>query len=241
MARVERTSDIVEIHWTDALFYGVGGLAGIGGFVFLFYYRGEGTLLNLAYVMLIAGVISLGYGLRRAISVRHITAVAYTCPYCEGITELTEIAKGDYSCVECNRMVPIVDGEVIPVHLVRCGYCNELNYYSEKTEFLVCEKCNHEIPIHGDEQGSGKAVPKYYAITEDESLYELVLLAYSAGKSEELINCLQHMLALNRNQVKNMLQDLPVTLLTGITRRKAEMLQAQLGIHDGASEARSLV
>jgi hypothetical protein len=44
------------------------------------------------------------------------------------------------------------------------------------------------------------------------------------------------MLALNRNQVKQMLEELPVTLLTGIPRRKAEMLKAQLTIHDGIAE-----
>jgi hypothetical protein len=36
------------------------------------------------------------------------------------------------------------------------------------------------------------------------------------------------MLALNRNQVKQLLGDLPAVLLTGITRKKAELLEAQL-------------
>lgn len=241
MPHVERTSDVVEIHWENALYYGLIGFLALFFFGLLYYYRGEGMLLNLAYTFLLIGLGSLGYGVRRAVEVRKVTAMAYTCPYCEGITELTEVPKDDFSCIECRRMVPIVDGEVVPVHQVRCGYCNSLNYYSEKTEFLVCEECNHEIPIHSDTGPASKAVPKYYAVTEDESLYELVLVAYGAGKSEELIECLQRMLALNRNQVKNILQELPVTLLTGITRRKAEMLQAQLSIHEGAAEARSLV
>lgn len=240
MSRVERSSDVIEIHWENAFSYGLMGLVGVGAFAFFFYYRGEGTLMGLAYVCLILGLASLAYGVRRAIEVHKVTAVAYTCPYCEAITELTDVAKEDYSCIECHRMVPIVDGEVIPVHQVRCGYCNELNYYSDKTEYLICEKCNHEIPIHAEES-SGKAVPRFYAVTEDDALYELVLVAFGAAKTEELITCLQHMLALNRNQVKNMLQDLPITLLTGITRRKAEMLQAQLSIHDGAAEARPLI
>jgi hypothetical protein len=48
------------------------------------------------------------------------------------------------------------------------------------------------------------------------------------------------MLALNRNQVKQMLDELPVTMLTGITKKKAEMLQAQLSIHDGEAEIRPI-
>ena len=240
MPRVERTSDVVEIHWENALSYGLSGLAGVGFFAFLYHYRGEGTLLGLAYVSLTIGVLSLGYGVRRAIEVHQVSSVAYTCPFCDGITELTDVASDDYTCVECDRLVPIVDGEVIPVHQVRCGYCSELNYFSDKTEYLICEKCNHEIPIH-TEDPTAKSVPKFFAVVEDDSLYELVLVAFGAGKTEELIHCLQSMLALNRNQVKNMLQDLPVTLLTGITKRKADMLQAQLSIHDGAAEARPLV
>jgi hypothetical protein len=40
--------------------------------------------------------------------------------------------------------------------------------------------------------------------------------------------------------VKQMLDELPVTLLTGITRRKAEMLKAQISIHDGQTEFRQM-
>ncbi len=237
--RVERSSDIVEIHWENALTYGLIGSAFIAAVGVLFRYQGGGLFVDLAYVLLCIGIVCMGYAVRRAIEVRKVTAVAYTCPYCEGITELTDVAKDDYSCIDCGRMVPIVDGDVIPVEQVRCGYCNELNYFSAKTEYLICEKCNHEIPIHSE--APDKAVPKFYAVTEDDALYELVLTAYGAQKAEELIVCLQQMLALNRGQVKNMLQDLPVTLLTGITRRKAEMLQAQLSLHDGAADARTLI
>ena len=239
MSRVERSSDVIEIHWENALSYGLVGSLFIGGFAFLYRYQGEGTLLDLAYVLLSIGLILFGYAMKRAIEVRKVTAVAYTCPYCEGITELTDVATDDYTCVDCGRMVPIQDGDVLTVEQVRCGFCNELNYFSAKTEFLICEHCNHEIPVHSE--APTKNVPKHYAIVEDDALYELVLVTYGTGKTEELINCLQHMLALNRNQVKNMLNELPVTLLTGITRRKAEILQTQLSIHDGAADARPLV
>ncbi|MBI3721809.1 MAG: hypothetical protein HY248_04575, partial [Fimbriimonas ginsengisoli] len=120
-----------------------------------------------------------------------------------------------------------------------CGYCHELNFYSDKTEFLVCENCSHEIPISSDSHGH-KSVPKFYAVVEDDALYELVLVE-SGTKTEDLIACLQRMLALNRSQVKQMLDQLPVTLLTGISRRKADMLLAQLTIHEGGAEARPLV
>lgn len=239
MARVEKTSDVVEIHWENAISYGIGGLF----FFFLVWllvrYQGNGITLPLASVCGIIGLGLFGYGVKRAYLVRTVKSYAYTCPYCEGITELTAIANTDFSCIDCHRMIPIVDGDVIPIHQVRCGYCNELNFYSDKTEFLVCESCNHEIPI--STEGSGRAAPKFMAIVEDNSLYELSLTGYGATKAEELIDCLQHMLAMNRGQVKNLLADLPATLMTGIPRRKAEMLQAQLSMHDAVAEAKPLV
>ena len=70
-------------------------------------------------------------------------------------------------------------------------------------------------------------------------MYEFILVAHG-HKTEDLIESLQRMLALNRNQVKQMLQELPVTLLTGITRQKAEMLQAQLALHEAATEFRPM-
>jgi hypothetical protein len=82
-------------------------------------------------------------------------------------------------------------------------------------------------------------LPSAFAVVDDDNLYELILIAHG-HKTEELINALQHMLALNRNQVKQMLTELPVTLLTGIPRRKAEMLTAQLSIHEGLAEMRPL-
>ncbi|MFX9012007.1 hypothetical protein ABTN18_19845, partial [Acinetobacter baumannii] len=58
----------------------------------------------------------------------------------------------------------------------------------------------------------------------------------SGPKTEEMIDCLQHMLALNRNQVKQMFDELPVTLLTGIPKKKAELLSAQISSHGGTAD-----
>jgi len=184
------------------------------------------------------GIACFGYAFYRAIEVRKVTSVAYTCPYCGVINELTEVAVADFTCVECHRLVPIIDGEIIDIAEVRCGYCNALNYYSAKSEFLICEECDREIPIHTDEPT--KVAPTYMFRDDDESAYELVLSS-PGPKTEEVIACLQQMLALNRNQVKQMLDETPVTLLTGITKRKALILQAQLASHDAIADAKALV
>ena len=136
-------------------------------------------------------------------------------------------------------MIPITDGKVLPVAQVRCGFCNALNYYSDKTELLLCEECNHEIPIATEDGRPAKQMPSFYAVTDDDALYELVLVAHGY-KTEELINALQHMLALNRSQVKQLLGELPAVLLTGINRKKAEMLKAQLSVNDGLAEMRPI-
>ena len=46
------------------------------------------------------------------------------------------------------------------------------------------------------------------------------------------------MLAMNRNQVKQMLEEAPVVLLTGIPKKKAELLKAQIEMHHGKADTR---
>lgn len=240
MPRVPRVSDIIEMTAEKALYYAIGGVAGVGLAAFFYTYRGQsGMFVPLAQVLGFFGVLSLGTGSYVALKIRKVTGIGFTCPICEAVNELTETPTDDFPCVQCHRMVPVRDGVVLPVSQVRCGFCNELNYYSDKTGALLCENCNHEIPISTDEDTPRKVIPAAYAVVDDEALYELVLTGHG-HKEEELIASLQHILALNRNQVKQMLTEMPVTLLTGITRRKAEMLKAQIGIHDGQTEFRPM-
>jgi hypothetical protein len=223
-----------------AFYYAIGGAIGVGLGVFLYSYRGQsGMFVPLAGILGFLGVLSLGTGSLVALKIRKVRGIPLSCPICNAVNELTETPTDDFPCVGCNRMVPVKDGMVLSVNQVRCGYCNELNFYSDKTGALLCESCNHEIPIATDEDTPRKVIPSAYAVVDDEALYELVLVGHG-NKEEDLINSLQHILALNRNQVKQMLTELPVTLLTGITRRKAEMLKAQIGIHDGQTEFRPM-
>jgi hypothetical protein len=210
----------------------------LGGF--LYYYRGQtGMFVPLASVLFLIGFGLLGYAVYCALQIRTVTDVGIACPYCQFANHLVAAPQEDFACVGCHRMIPIQEGKALTVDQVRCGYCNELNYYSAKTEVLLCESCNHDIPIHQDDDRPTKKLPSAFAVVDDDNLYELILIAHG-HKTEELINALQHMLALNRNQVKQMLTELPVTLLTGIPRRKAEMLTAQLSIHEGLAEMRPL-
>ncbi|HWD40710.1 MAG TPA: hypothetical protein VG944_17815 [Fimbriimonas sp.] len=241
MPQVFRSSDVVEIHSEKAISYAVGAVFAISVAALLYYYRGStGMFVPLATIILVIGLGCLGYAAYCALQIRKVKYVFIDCPYCDGGNALTDAPDEDFLCVECHRLIPIVDGKVLPVEQVRCGYCNALNFYSEKTDVLLCESCNHEIPIAHDE---GHIQKKHlaigFAVEEDDRPYELVLLAHG-HKTEDLIQALQQMLALNRNQVKDMLANLPVTLLTGIPKRKAEMLKAQLSIHDAAADCRPL-
>ena len=197
--------------------------------------------MPLSIILGLIGLILFGLGVNKAIDIKKVSRHGIICPLCDFENELTEEPKGDFVCTNCQRMIPIEEGKPISVAQVKCGYCGELNYYSEKTEFLICEVCNHQVPIdtEASRRSTGKKVAESFVVTEDENVYEFILVAHG-HKTEELIDVLQHMLALNRNQVKQMLTELPVTLLTGITRRKAEILQAQLALHEAATEFRPM-
>lgn len=240
MPRVQRASDVIEIHSERAIYYGVPGLAFAIASGLLLYYRGQSQMfVPLGYLCGVFATVGIVGALYTGLQTRKVVGKPVQCPFCEKVNELIGDPDEDFNCVKCNRMIPIQDGKVLSVSQVRCGFCNELNYFSEKTEALLCEKCNREIPIARDDNSPKKVIPSGFAVVDDEAYYELVLTG-QGHKEEELINALQHMLALNRNQVKQMLSELPVTLLTGITRRKAEMLKAQLSIYEGEVEFRQM-
>lgn len=195
-------------------------------------YRGLWTALG--WVLVIMGAIAVGFGVYLSLKIRKVQSNDVVCPYCDYNNELTEPPTEDIRCRSCNRDIPVLDGEILEVFQVRCGYCNALNYYSEKSTGLICEECDRAIPISTDEESPTEKVFEKFTIHDDDRPYDLILT--KAPSSEEMISCLQHMLAMNRNQVKQILDELPVTLLTGIPKKKAELLSAQISVHKGTSE-----
>jgi ribosomal protein L7/L12 len=236
MAKIQRSTDLVEMIAERGLFCVIGGLALAAFAAILLKFKGDGVFVPLGVVLLLIGTALILAACYCVFQARKVVGIIVKCPFCSAKNSLLEPPTEDFDCVECHRMVPILDGEVMPVFQVQCGFCKALNWYCDKTEVLICETCDHEIPIaQAEDHISTKSIPKGFALTEDDAMYELVLT--DAGvKTEEVIATLQQMLALNRNQVKDLLEQLPSTLLTGINRRKAEMLQAQLSIH-GATAA----
>lgn len=234
----ERTSDVIEQYGMRALASGIGGVVCLLIAGVLFAFRGDGSLMGLIVVLALAGVGLAVYGAYNYTQLKKVHVEKVECPYCKFSNKLTEAPVNDFTCQGCYRLIPVQNGRVLPVSQVRCGFCNALNYYSAKTEVLLCEDCNRELPVSLDDSH----VPKHIAFArkDDDKLYELVLVSNGGHKTEELISALQHMLALNRNQVKQMLLELPVTLLTGIPRMKAEMLQTQLSAHDAVAEFKAL-
>lgn len=238
---IKRTSDIIELIAEKSITFAFFSVCGMAFSALLLYYRGQtGMFVPLAIVILIISVPVFLYAIFNAFQIRKVAAISIICPYCEFNNQVTETPTDDICCRGCNRLIPINEqGEILKVSQVRCGFCNALNFYSEKTEVLLCEECNHEVPIATDDDRPHKSMPSFYAVKDDDMMYELVLIAHGP-KTEELITTLQQMLALNRNQVKQLLGELPAVLLTGINRRKAEMLKAQLTIHDGMAEFRPI-
>ncbi len=236
--RIQRYSDVIERISERAFYFFIGTVfCGALG-ALLMRYRGDGMFLGLAWVLVLAAIGMFAYGVYIASTTTKVTSFSIECPICTEVNELTEKPESeDITCVACNHRIPIKDGKVLPVMQVRCGYCNSLNYYSDKTELLICETCNHEIPIHQEDGKPVKHLPKGFAVVDDNMLYELVLLD-GHKTNEDLVKTLQSMLALNRNQVRDLLDEVPVTLLQGITRMKADMLTAQLTVHGANAEAR---
>lgn len=234
---VERSSDIVEERSETAFIWGGAalGLLALGALLW-FYNKDGGALIFLGYLLILFGIACACYAIYSAMQIRGVQHFTYDCPYCKAKNRLAAEPENDFTCIECHRLIPVQDKKVLPVYRVVCGYCREPSYYSDKTLVLLCESCNHEIPIT---RADGSVAHSKFAVVDDTRPYELSLTGYQHA-TEELVGCLQQMLALNRNQVKDMLQDLPAVLLTGIPKKKAEMLSAQLGTHGAAASVRPM-
>lgn len=233
MSSVERSSDKVEERSEAGLMWGGGGLLLLGFGVLLWWFNREGgSLLLFSWICILGGLGCTGYGGWELWQIRKVQHFAYICPYCKAKNRLAAEPDVDFTCVECHRLIPVQDRKVLNVSRVLCGYCKEPNWYSDKTIVLLCENCNHEIPIT---RGDGSIAHSRFAVQDDTRTYELSLTGYQ-HLTEDLVGCLQQMLALNRNQVRDMLNSLPVVLLTGIPKKKAEMLAAQLAAHGAAAD-----
>src|ERR1044071_3414666 len=152
-----RKSDLIEKIGEQAIVWGLGGIViGAGGWGIFQYRINEGGqyIIGLAWTLMVAGVAMFLFAMYCALQVRKVTGYRVKCPYCNAKNVLTEPPNEDFLCASCNRQIPVAEGQVLPVFQVRCGYCNELNFYNAKTEVLICEKCDHEIPITTEE---GKA------------------------------------------------------------------------------------
>ncbi len=237
MSTPQKRSDVVEVHWEHAITWGVIGVLCI--LVGLAILRYGGIFESFSWPFLAAAPLLGAYAVYRALASRKEKSYTVACPYCSHEIVFTDPPTEDFVCDSCERRVAVYDGRILDVTGVTCGFCQALNYLTEKTEVLICEGCGREIPLLDPRTGEMKRAPKGFARVDDDSLYELLLLDLGRDR-EAVINSLQHMLALNRNQIKPMLDELPASLLTGINRRKAEMLKAQLEASGATAEFRPL-
>ena len=244
-----RRSDIIERQWEKAITWAVLGiLVLIVGLLLYFYNENwfafeklnfQGLDIRAAsYPFLIVGGLMLLYAGTRVVGGKSVKSFLSTCPYCGHDSEFAEEPQTDFICEECTRRVPVQDGKVLDITGVRCGFCGALNFMSEKTKVLICEECHREIPLLDPNTGEMRHVAKGYARVDDSTLYDLVLIKVGRDR-EPLINSLQHILSMTRNQVKELLEELPATLIKGINRRKGEMLRAQIEANEGEVEFRS--
>ncbi len=239
MSSVQRRSDVVEVHGEHLLEFGIGAAVGLllGGL--LTYYGG--SLKYLGILILLAGIGAAGYAIYCFVQIKKVPpGYVVACPYCHGKNAYMEQPTRDVSCSHCHRMIAIVGGRLLQVNQVRCGFCNALNYYSEKSVGLLCESCDREIPIAVTSELQATEAAHRFSKQDDDKKYDLVLTA-TGHKNEQLINYLQHLLALNRNQVKQMIADVPTVVLHNVPHLKADLVMKELAKWEGKAESREVV
>jgi hypothetical protein len=225
MAAPIRRTDITEsltekgLYWSGATLLGI-----IVGFL-IWNYSGRGTIQLVIWLLI--SIVPLFLAISQFSKASKVPRFSARCPYCNGASVFIAPPTEDFTCIECHRKVAVDNGRILSIIEVKCGFCGSLQRFSERTEVALCEECNHEIPLASSETGQMKHLAKGMAVEEDPRHYDLILIA-PGGQLDPLLNKLQSILALNRNQVKELLNTLPTTLLTGIPKRKATLLQEQL-------------
>ena len=234
MAGSERSSNLREEFVLRAFVSIVPGIIALIISIVLFGDE-SGYSLGLRWVLLVLSIPAIVYGVWQLTEMRKVTSYSLECPFCKAKNNFTAKPEHDVRCEKCNRDVPIVDGRTLRVFKVSCGFCSALNWYSEKSTGLICEGCDREIPISVSDDREASPAMHAYARHDDTERYNLVLLD-PGPKREKIIAVLQKMLALNRNQVKEIMDDVPMTLLHGVPKKKAELMSSEIAACGGRSE-----
>ncbi len=232
---IERSGNLREKTTQKAIMAGVPGLILLAvGFVMVFLYPGQ-TFRGLAFVIFFAGIAGTVLSIYFFTRMRLITEFSIKCPFCSGKNTFLQSPQSDVRCVSCDREIPIVQGRILPVEEVRCGFCNALNFYNEKTVGLFCESCGRVIPISVGEGEEGMMYLEKFGLQDDDGKYD-IWLGEDVQNREVLIGELQRLLATNRNVVKELLENTPVKILEGLPRRKAERIAKDIMDAGGYAE-----
>ena len=222
MPAIDRSSNIREEIVQRSLFAIVPGAIALIIGVTMLLYRVQASV-GLAWVLTVLGFAAIVYGVVQLFKLRDVEEHHINCPICSAKNSFSFPPMSDVRCSGCNRQIPILDGRILRVFQVQCGYCKTLNYYSEKSTGLLCESCDRVIPIAVEEGLTPSANFDRFAAKEDVNPYDLILTD-PGHHTEQMILVLQKMLALNRNQVKQIIETTPAILLTGIAKMKADRL-----------------
>ena len=236
MAGTQRSSNVREEQLQKAFFAIVPGVIALT-FAIVLFINDARSMDGLKWVLLLASIGAIGFGLRVLLQMRQVGRVELTCPFCGGRNFFTTAPQSDVRCDKCNRDIPVLDGRVLKVHQVRCGFCAELNYYSDKSTGLLCESCDREIPISTDDSNAPSPALQTYAMHDPTKVRYNLVLVDAGAKREVMIPTLQKMLALNRNQIKDIIDRTPAILLQGVPKMKAELLAAEIKAKGGVAEA----
>lgn len=223
MAAPSRRSDVVAQDLTQVFFGVAGGCVGV--ILGLLAFRYVPTYMVVGAVFMIAGAVGFAVAAFKFYQTTQVPSFTLTCPYCARSQVFTAPPMDDVSCGDCNRLIHLEDGRILPVVEIDCPHCHAVNYYSKKTRRLFCESCSKEIPLPQLATASQNAALQQ--AMEDTRDYEVVLVA-SGGHPEQVLDALQRLLSLTRPQVKKTLETLPAALFSGIKRHRAELIRNNL-------------
>ena len=236
MAKETQYSEIKETVWTQSAgttFTGV--TVTVISLVFIyfskFWFQGQ-LLLGSRIVMTLAAVSGgaiVAYGLNRAVVVKDLKTLPFTCPFCDKVNLFTELPKKDFDCEHCNRTVHFFDdGQMVPVEVITCTACRAAHRIPITVDRYICDQCNRPLILSSDAKGAT------VVSVQDEILqnYDVLLVAYDRRMENELAFKLQDLLLTNMVEARKLLEAAsnlnPLVVGFDLSERKADAIRREL-------------
>lgn len=186
------------------------------------------ALVALGSIAALAAVGLFIFGALRMVQARQMPSLTVTCPYCEKPIQFLSMPTTDFDCEQCHRHVYYENGVMAPIMTITCAFCRTLHKVSTKATMYTCDKCNRPLRLVDDAVSQAAPAPVAAAASAEVPAPHDVILVSPGRNRNEVAMALEPLLHCTLVQVRSQLENLPLTITSGIPELKAHAIRSRL-------------